>query len=309
MSKPWSEVEQSKEYKSLPPEEQSAAKSEYFDTVVTSKEEFKSLPTEEQSAARQEFLGVEEPSKPKLGMVETMVAPIMEKVFPGWGAARGQFEQQYPGVVDRARFRGQMGQAVLSGNLAGQGLTQAGVRGVGLAPSMLRGAVEGAVGSQSFDYGSVGNRIIATAGAGAFGGVVGGAVSGAIGAGRSISKTINRLKDPRIPVMSQIQEEISANKQAMSSVASGGSKQIQATGAIGREASEAISGRAKSIEDRITQSVRENKNKINSSIESTKTQIDKVVNSLDSELSREADVAAKTFQSKVNMEEKLEMKF
>lgn len=312
MAKPWSEVESSKEYKSLPAEEQAAAKTEYFDTVVASKDEYKSLSEEEKTSAKTEFLGEE--SKPKMGVVESLTAPLLEKVFPGFGEARQSFEQQYPGVIDRARFRGQVGQSFLVGSGAGAVMDKLGVGGVrlaqgstggrvltgaGLGNTMLRGAVEGAAGAQSFDYGSVGNRIMATAGAGLTGGAVGAAVSGAVGAGRAITKSINRIKDPRIPVMSTIKEEISAQKAAMSGISSGASKQIQSTASVGRDIAGEISGRAKTIEEKITSSVQQNKKAINSSIEKTRAGVESAVNSLDTQLSKEADVAAHTFQSKV----------
>lgn len=59
MDKPWSDVEESKDYQALAPEEKISAKEEYFSTVVAEKEEFKSLKPEEQSSARSEFLGLE----------------------------------------------------------------------------------------------------------------------------------------------------------------------------------------------------------------------------------------------------------
>ena len=57
MAKSWSEVEQSVEFKSLNPAQQSQAKTQYFDTVVTAKPEFAALDTPKKYAARQQFLG------------------------------------------------------------------------------------------------------------------------------------------------------------------------------------------------------------------------------------------------------------
>lgn len=51
MAKSWSEVANSPEYKALPPKEQDAARSEYFDDVYASK-----VPEEDREAAKKEFL-------------------------------------------------------------------------------------------------------------------------------------------------------------------------------------------------------------------------------------------------------------
>jgi hypothetical protein len=57
MTKPWSAVEQSEEYKSLAPQQQIKAKREYWDTVVSTKPEYKSLTQESQWQAKSEFFG------------------------------------------------------------------------------------------------------------------------------------------------------------------------------------------------------------------------------------------------------------
>jgi hypothetical protein len=57
MAKPWSEVEQSQGYQSLAPQQQMAAKQEYFMSVVAPKPEYQSLTPQQQSAAQQEFFG------------------------------------------------------------------------------------------------------------------------------------------------------------------------------------------------------------------------------------------------------------
>jgi hypothetical protein len=73
MARPWSEVENSKEYLSLTPPERMEAQQEYFTTNVAVKPEFQSLPQEEQQAAYTEF------TKPK--------GNILTDIFKG--VARG----------------------------------------------------------------------------------------------------------------------------------------------------------------------------------------------------------------------------
>jgi len=58
---PWSDVEKSKEYQTLPPEEQSAAKTQYFQENVVTSPEYQKLPIEEQQAAQSQFLGDQAP--------------------------------------------------------------------------------------------------------------------------------------------------------------------------------------------------------------------------------------------------------
>jgi hypothetical protein len=57
MAKPWSEVEASQAYQALAPQQQMAAKQEYFMSVVATKPEYQSLSPQQQSAAQQEFFG------------------------------------------------------------------------------------------------------------------------------------------------------------------------------------------------------------------------------------------------------------
>jgi hypothetical protein len=66
MPKSWLEVEQSEEYNSLAPEQKIAAKSEYWDTVVTQKPQFMDLTDEEKTLAQQEFFGGQISSRRKL---------------------------------------------------------------------------------------------------------------------------------------------------------------------------------------------------------------------------------------------------
>lgn len=54
---PWSTVEQSDQYQKLAPDEQQAAKQQYFTQVVSQKPEFQSLPDDEKQAAASQFMG------------------------------------------------------------------------------------------------------------------------------------------------------------------------------------------------------------------------------------------------------------
>ena len=56
---PWSDVEKSKEYQTLPPDEQQAAKTQYFQENVTTSPGYQKLPPEEQQAAQSQFMGVQ----------------------------------------------------------------------------------------------------------------------------------------------------------------------------------------------------------------------------------------------------------
>lgn len=57
MTKRWSEVEISEQYKALTPRDQFRAKKEYWDTVVSPKPEYVSLPSDFQKSAKKEFFG------------------------------------------------------------------------------------------------------------------------------------------------------------------------------------------------------------------------------------------------------------
>jgi hypothetical protein len=164
-------------------------------------------------------------------------------------------------------------------------------------------AIEGAVAAQSYDYDSFGNRIKATAGASVAAPLIGGAISGIIktgvGIGRGIKKVVSSVKDPRIPTMASISQELAEKTKEISGVASGAGKQIQSTQAIGREAIEQISDRASSLEQRIKSGMQAEKSAVNRSLDTTKRQIKSSVDSLDSMLTNESDVAAKTFQNKI----------
>lgn len=89
MPQPWSVVEQSPDYQKLPPDEQSIAKQQYFDQVVSQKSEFKALPDEEKQAATNQFLGNNNSTTNDSGMS----GPIAQ-------AAKGfgQVMHQIPGV-------------------------------------------------------------------------------------------------------------------------------------------------------------------------------------------------------------------
>lgn len=64
MPQAWSAVETSPEYQKLAPEEQSAAKEQYFSQVVAQKPEFQHLPDEEKQAAASQFLGAKPAEQP-----------------------------------------------------------------------------------------------------------------------------------------------------------------------------------------------------------------------------------------------------
>ena len=57
MVKPWSEVEQSEQYKKLPDDRKAVAKQKYWDEVVTQKEQYINLPDDRKSYAKQKFFG------------------------------------------------------------------------------------------------------------------------------------------------------------------------------------------------------------------------------------------------------------
>jgi hypothetical protein len=63
MAQPWSKVESSKEYLTLAPEEQQAAKEEYFSSVISKKPEFQKLSDEDKMSAQLEFMGEQQPVK------------------------------------------------------------------------------------------------------------------------------------------------------------------------------------------------------------------------------------------------------
>jgi hypothetical protein len=58
MAKPWSQVEQSPQYQSLPYSDKLRAKEEYWNTVVVKKEEFSKLANTQKEQAKKEFIGM-----------------------------------------------------------------------------------------------------------------------------------------------------------------------------------------------------------------------------------------------------------
>ncbi len=89
MAQPWSAVEQSPEYQKLAPQEQSAAKEQYFSQVVAQKPEFQQLPDEEKQVAASQFMGAE--NKPPQD--ESMASPVSQGVAGIYDMAH-----QIPGV-------------------------------------------------------------------------------------------------------------------------------------------------------------------------------------------------------------------
>ena len=90
MPKPWSEVEQSQQYQSLPQQDKDMAKQEYFKSVVMAKPEFNQLNDTQKQEAQNEFLGDKSKSqerKPNIikNVAQTFVSainPMAQKFNP-----------------------------------------------------------------------------------------------------------------------------------------------------------------------------------------------------------------------------------
>ena len=117
--------------------------------------------------------------------------------------------------------------------------------------------------------------------------------------GRSIRKTMTRLKDPRIPTMALIQKQEGAAQEALSGVRGGASKQIGYTKAIGGEAERQVSERASSLKGTISDRAAVAKREVRQSFKDTKFQIERATNTLDEQLGKEADIASMSLQKKV----------
>ena len=299
-------------FQSLSPE----AKKIVLDKVSSEDKDYSSLSDEAKEIVSKKLIGPTEPEfdEETERALSKEPAPYLN-IIPGGKEfnqslidANREKERLYPGTTKselRKNFVKDIGGSIALG-LGAKSVAQTAVpwlasKGVGPAAATM--SIEGAAGAQAFNYDSIGQRIGATVGAAVaspvVGGLVSGAVKGAVGIGRVVKKVSNKIRDPRIPVMSKIRDEVSEKASQMSGVSSGASKQISTTQAVGREAKEAIAGRASSLEERIRNSVRKETLGVKSSIENTKKQVDKLVNNLDKELSVESDVAAKTFQKKV----------
>ncbi len=82
MAKSWAEVEADQAYQTLPDAEKLAAKTQYFDSVVSSKPEFQSLPDTDKGLAKTQFLG-------NVGASLVEKKPDLKSMFPKVGVEAG----------------------------------------------------------------------------------------------------------------------------------------------------------------------------------------------------------------------------
>jgi len=173
----------------------------------------------------------------------------------------------------------------------------------GFGPSVIKGGIEGLAGTIPLTRGSIEERMKQTGVGTAFGAGVGGAIQKlapvAVKAGRALSKVYKAFKDPRIPLMSQIKDEIAIVREQTQNISSAARMQMSSSERAGRETSEAITGRAKEIESSIKSGASEAQRQVRQSIKITEREVGNAVDNLDNQLSKESDVAALSFQNQV----------
>lgn len=91
MAQPWSAVEQSPAYQKLAPQDQQAAKGQYFSEVVAAKPEFQALPENEKLSAASQFMGsVAQPSPEFKTTEEDRKAQVMARIKQGKAESNAQ---------------------------------------------------------------------------------------------------------------------------------------------------------------------------------------------------------------------------
>lgn len=181
--------------------------------------------------------------------------------------------------------------------------------------ALQRNFIEAAVAVQVFDYDDIKDRIKTTAIAGALGLTIGLTFSKGAELGSKIVRKIRKFeaavkgdvkttsvgttRDPRMPALKKVQNELSAAESEASQIAQSTSKQITQKTAVGRETQAKVVSREQSLKDAIKRKATDQERAVRSSVKETKRQIDKSIEQTNTLLNQEADIAAKTYQSKV----------
>lgn len=241
-------------------------------------------------------------------------------------------------LVEKEKLIGQIGQSVILANTAAgilskvpalskqkviQGLvssaeqkaTAAGVRLSNLQRAVQRHAIEGAVAVQAFDYDSVGDRIKSTAIASAISPVIGIGIDRTMSAATNIMRNVRKFKssikgglkettsgttrDPRLPSITKVREELSAAESEGKQIGQSSRRQLVDAQKQGSETSGQISERAKSFKSRIESEADAKIFQVKQSVKETTRQINQSIDDTTKLLNQESDIAAKTFQSKI----------
>lgn len=233
---------------------------------------------------------------------------------------------------------GQLGQSVIAGNQtarilskvpalqkqkviqglvssAEQRLVSRGIRLSNIQRAAQRYAIEGAVAVQPFDYEDIGDRIKATTISAAISPLIGFGIEGATGFAKTISRDISKFKssltsevrpttsgkvrDPMMPTISSIKEALAETQKKASEVGASSRRQILESQGAGKNVEREIAERADILRSNVSSSVKAEQNLVKKSLEESKNQINRSIKITDRLLDAEADIASKSYQSKI----------
>lgn len=237
-----------------------------------------------------------------------------------------------------AKTVGQIGQSIIAGTqtanilskvpvLAKQKLIQGlvssaetkianqGIRLSNIQRAAQKYAIEGAVAVQPFDYKNLEDRIKTTAISAAITPLMGLSIEGGMDIASRVMRTARKfkaslsgvvsettsgsLRDPRMPAIKRVRESLLEAERQGSEIGQSSRRQIIESNQGGKEFEAKIKERADLLRGNISSEAKSQQQIVKGGLKEAESQINRSIDYTDSLLSKESDIAAKSYQSKV----------